>query len=147
MGADRAPRLAGRCPQCRVAGWQGSWALGAAQQPAAPCAWQPRSAARSHGKPWRAEYGHSTESSSTPPVLVCICLPPCLLSAEVQNTSQNVGEQEKKRKERELQPACLYFIMHLCGNRGGNLGHHFVSGLKYFFFFLSINRKASGGEC
>lgn len=66
---------------------------------------------------------------------------PCL-HPEVQQEFQNVGEQEKKK--RALYPACLYFIMYLCGNGRGVLGHHFVSGLKCLF---SINRKVSQGEC
>lgn len=72
MGPNQALRACREVTPVRVAGWQGSWAkaLGAARQPAAQCAWHPRSAARSHGKPERAENGHSTEDSSTHPILV-----------------------------------------------------------------------------
>lgn len=62
--------------------------------------------------------GHSTGVPSLP-----LLSPPCL----------GCQKEKEKKRERELLPACLYFIIYLCG-KGGNLGHHFVSGLKYFLF-------------
>lgn len=60
--------------------------------------------------------------------------PPLFICAEVQQAFRNVREQKKKRKERELYRACLYFIMCLCGNGRGAPGASLCIWFEIFFF-------------
>jgi len=70
------------------------------------------------GSPGRGEDGAQYRGSLSPPALTPL-----------------LGVPERKGKEkRERIIACLSLFYYLFMWEGGNLGHHFVSGLKYFLF-------------